>query len=524
MAIVDEQRIRLSVGKTLTNSVVSNVKTAGDTGILNDINTNLTDIKTAETAISTNVTSVKTSVAEVKTEVDTKAEEIKEAISDIDLSEVTDKVDAVKEDTESIKEVLGSGIHVDTTKIEKSLGEDAAGTTVHEKLDLMGDGLGEIIGTEEAYVTNKALGTKIDTATTTLSEKIDNIQVDIPTDYAKEEAVSDVYDLLDGVDTAVSKVGESIGNLQDRISETIGNNRDYSVQSHLTDQDSLTSSVKEIAQDNNSKLVSFATEVAKIGEPKSGAEYSTIFGAIEANAGGGGGSDEKLDTIIANENTLIYNRNNLGTLKLNIGVESVLDFLVQYITTGNSIINEIDDDVTTSVPYKLTTQSNSSIIKVRMSNVTMMTTNNGMFTNRWTALKFVDLPNCAYISTYQNFQTPTIQEVHLPKCYYIYTYQQFTNAANLILLEIGESMTTSFNINTWDPTNALLSDSTSLVYDGETFSSNLEKLLYNIRTYIADKLPISSGKTITLSANIKAAINADADTLAAFTDKGWTLA
>lgn len=104
----------------------------------------------------------------------------------------------------------------------------------------------------------------------------------------------------------------------------------------------------------------------------------------------------------------------------------------------------------------------------------------------------------------------------------------FTGCTNLIDIITGNALTSSSNIlMSWSPTNALSSSSSSLVEPGETFANNLEKLLYNIREHIAANLPDRTGLsslTITFSAAVKAAIQADAATAAAFTNKNWTIA
>lgn len=230
--------------------------------------------------------------------------------------------------------------------------------------------------------------------------------------------------------------------------------------------------------------------------------------------------------MVSSWSAMVTKRNNLDAMTFTTEVDGIVDFLDTFLGTGAGVIKEINDDVCTKIPYSIikgNTQTN--LEKIRMSAVTQSgPTQGGFSTGKNPALKIIDFPNLGYIPTYQLFQAAYVEEIHLPKCYYIYTYQQFQGATNLILLEIGESMTTSFNIATWDPTTALLSNSTSLVKEGEPFASNLEKLLYNIRTYIATKLPTDCGScTITLSANIKAAIQADTETLNSF-PSNWTIA
>ena len=106
----------------------------------------------------------------------------------------------------------------------------------------------------------------------------------------------------------------------------------------------------------------------------------------------------------------------------------------------------------------------------------------------------------------------------------------FGSCINLIDLIIGTNLSDGAELVSWDPTNALSSSTTSLLTDTDIaagFTSNLEKLLYNIREHIAALLPDRTGDTaytIQFSANVKAAILADAATLTAFTNKNWTIA
>lgn len=76
----------------------------------------------------------------------------------------------------------------------------------------------------------------------------------------------------------------------------------------------------------------------------------------------------------------------------------------------------------------------------------------------------------------------------------------------------------------WNPTEALKEDSTSLVDFGESFASNREKLLYNVRNHFAANLPVVDSGTITFSADMYSAITGDEQTAESFTSKGWTIA
>lgn len=117
-----------------------------------------------------------------------------------------------------------------------------------------------------------------------------------------------------------------------------------------------------------------------------------------------------------------------------------------------------------------------------------------------------------------------LKEVHTPSCTIVESTTIFNNCVNLIDITTGDLRVANFVV--WSPTNALKSDSQSLLTQEDLdagFTSNLQKLLYNIREHIAANLSVAN-RTITFSANLKAAILADTETADAFTNKGWTIA
>lgn len=105
----------------------------------------------------------------------------------------------------------------------------------------------------------------------------------------------------------------------------------------------------------------------------------------------------------------------------------------------------------------------------------------------------------------------------------------FNNCTNLIDIVWGAA-TSNQNFATWNPTNALNASSQSLLTSDDIaagFTSNLEKLLYNIREHIAANLSDRTGLSslsISFSAAVKAAILADQPTADAFTNKNWIIA
>lgn len=157
------------------------------------------------------------------------------------------------------------------------------------------------------------------------------------------------------------------------------------------------------------------------------------------------------------------------------------------------------------------------------------TTNNLLFSGT-NNIEKLDIPLCETM-TYLVAGWPALRVVNCPKVKHTSLGHFFQYAAvNAIEVHIGENFIDNTSIANWNPTNALLNNSQSLLTDDDIaagFTSNLEKLLYNIRTYIAALLPDRSGNTaltLTFHANIKAAILADQPTADAFTDKNWIIA
>ena len=145
-----------------------------------------------------------------------------------------------------------------------------------------------------------------------------------------------------------------------------------------------------------------------------------------------------------------------------------------------------------------------------------------------TSLQSLDFPSVITITGTSIFYGCTsLQEVNLPSLINIRGNGIFDNCTKLIRITIKQGTDFSLNFSSWKPTEALLTTSTSLVEEGESFASNREKLLYNIRTYIAARLKDMTGltaPTFKFSADLKTAITEDAETLAAFTSKNFNIA
>lgn len=152
---------------------------------------------------------------------------------------------------------------------------------------------------------------------------------------------------------------------------------------------------------------------------------------------------------------------------------------------------------------------------------------NSIFSN-CVSLKSVNFPSLKTINGDNFFQSCTsLQSLDLPSITTIRGSRVFGNCTKLIYIKIKQDTDFSLSFVMWNPTEALLPTSTSLVEDGEEFTSNREKLLYNIRTYIAARLKDMTGltaPTFAFGADLKTAITEDAETLAAFTSKNFNIA
>jgi hypothetical protein len=146
----------------------------------------------------------------------------------------------------------------------------------------------------------------------------------------------------------------------------------------------------------------------------------------------------------------------------------------------------------------------------------------------------VDLPNFERYNYGSMFnKCPNLKKISMPKFYRADTTNAsrgfFKECPKLIDVICGKSFNSDvFILANWSPYEALLTDSQSLLTPEDItagFTSNREKLLYNIREHIAANLPtITQGYSIFFGTNLKSAIQADQETADAFTSKGWTIA
>ena len=89
------------------------------------------------------------------------------------------------------------------------------------------------------------------------------------------------------------------------------------------------------------------------------------------------------------------------------------------------------------------------------------------------------------------------------------TAYPFSHCTNLVHLEI-QGCVVSLDLRSWNPTTAL--------------SKRLPEFLSNFKTYIANRLTDKgSGKTLTLSQDVRDAIQTDPEIVSIITSKGWTI-
>ena len=282
----------------------------------------------------------------------------------------------------------------------------------------------------------------------------------------------------------------------------------------------------DIAKESTSQQI-----LTKIGIPASG-QGADLFAAMRDIALSATTLQELADAWSA----MVTNRESLDGLTFL--PTDVIDGVFKIVFYGYKHIVEIDDDTLQEI--------------VGGSYAAEPTMPNGLhyFDNLWTELKkvtlrsltrivgrviFNNVPNLEEIilpalvslnSYNQTFNgTAALKKVYLPNCTSLTAAGTIFAGANLIDLTLGP-VPTSFSLSGWSPTNALDANSQTLLTPediAEGFTSNLEKLLYNIREHIAANLPVAPN-TITFSAEVKAAILADQPTADAFTNKNWTIA
>lgn len=267
-------------------------------------------------------------------------------------------------------------------------------------------------------------------------------------------------------------------------------------------------------------------------------------------------SAETIQALSDNLQTMVDNRNEL------IGWTFSPQFIVNSITDAIShpqYVEEIDDSTITEIyntsllfpnlkrltlneliflnsPLNSRLINNGYIQYINLPKLNRIyqdsSVGNHMFEN-CAILKEVYIPLLEYIADsasnmFRNCPQLRLVDMHSLKRISDLTGNMFTSDIRLIDLRISSQ--SSFSLSSWNPTEALLTTSQSLLTQedlDEGFTSNREKLLYNIREHIAGNLPDRTGLTsltLTMNANVKSAIQADTETANAFANKNWIIA
>lgn len=177
--------------------------------------------------------------------------------------------------------------------------------------------------------------------------------------------------------------------------------------------------------------------------------------------------------------------------------------------------------------------------KIRFENVVLMDGLGRMVFDRdaFPNLVEADFPNLTVVQNVQNYYLPfsriqTLRTLKVPKMSSFPFLRE--NGAFVMDVWIGAYFNSNVNMSSWGTATTSgknLSDTSMNLLTEEDiaagFTSNAEKLLWNVRNHIAAFLPDRTGQTpytITFDAVLKAAIQADPETAAAFTNKYWNIA
>ena len=192
-------------------------------------------------------------------------------------------------------------------------------------------------------------------------------------------------------------------------------------------------------------------------------------------------------------------------------------------------LKEIYDTNITLITADNTFAGIATMKKINLPNLQLISSSasNCFVNNRY--MEELIIPNCTHISGIRTFCTndTNLRILDMTNCKEsLNDSQQLDGCVNLIDLIIGRGEMNSFSLTAWIPKNALNASSQTLLTPEDIaagFTSNLQKLLYNIREHIAANLPVAPN-TITFSAAVKAAIQADQATADAFANKNWVIA
>lgn len=346
--------------------------------------------------------------------------------------------------------------------------------------------------------------------------------------------------IKDAKEEILDAMGELTGDLALESSVSDGNDTAIGM---LKDQTNGLAAIKTQAASAASDAASVKTLV---GTPASG-QPSTLFAAIAA--GGGGDAQESTSQAILAAVNSIIDAHLINEVSID-GYTFMQGFTPQNpgsILFDRSLLISIVDNNATKISGSYAFYGCNNVQYFSMPNIEEITGSDSL--RYMTLLTSLSFPKLRTINAYRAFEAMTnLRELYLPELTTLSATQTYnctnlrvinvlkipdpsnvamTSNPNLIDIIAGQGFAGNVSMSNWNPTNALSSSSSSLVEEGETFANNLEKLLYNIREHLAANMPDRTGQsalTFTFNANVKAAINADAATAAAFTNKNWTIA
>ena len=312
----------------------------------------------------------------------------------------------------------------------------------------------------------------------------------------------------------------------------------------------------DVAKESTSQTI-----LTKIGSAAQG-QPSTLFEAI----GDVALSSQTLQSLADSWAAMVTNRNSLAGYTFIEGesINGVGDIIAKA-----TLLKTVNDPTITTI-IAGTFVSLSNLVSIRLDNLTSITvpsirlcshltsltlpnlqTITSSCLDGLTSLERLELPKLETINTGSLSGCTNLKELILPRLTtfansflqnctnlrYLYMpswagqaggfASTMSGCVKLIDIVTGGALTNNQRFDTWSPTEALRSDVSTLVDEGETFSNNLEKLLYNIREHIAANLPDRTGLsalTLTFSAAVKAAIQGDTATAQAFSNKNWNVA
>jgi len=196
---------------------------------------------------------------------------------------------------------------------------------------------------------------------------------------------------------------------------------------------------------------------------------------------------------------------------------------------NRSLIIEVDDDNFTSYTDNVLNLFPNAK-KVRLDNLTTNSVPSSIpYLFNSNAIEELYIKNLVRLQANRALSCPLLKVLDI-KNLHIFDYENGSSldvCPNLIDIVWGGALAESHNfLVKWSPTNALLNSTNNLVPESVLTEhpswKNLDYLLYNIRRHIAANLNSSVTATLTFSAAVGAAIDADQETKDSF-PASWTI-